>query len=139
MMAVCTGDGSMNPIYHPVNTFNPCAGSSNARSACWGSCWTCCSHTRCAGRARSIAGTTVELYEFNALDLNSRASYLWEHGALITEAVDAKGRSLFYSMHGYFVEVEYDAGTNAITAVVPFRKGHRHERMVSAIDLTRLT
>ncbi len=78
------------------------------------------------------------LYQFNALDMDERAAYLWQHGEYVTGAVDPF-RSNFYALHGYFVEVElFDQG-DAITAVVPFTTGDRYERMVRHIQLDRLT
>ena len=78
------------------------------------------------------------LYQFNALDMDSRAEYLWEHGECITGAVE-QFRSNFYALHNYFVEVElFDEG-DAIAAVVPFTTGERYERMVRHIELERLT
>jgi hypothetical protein len=70
------------------------------------------------------------LYEFNALDMDGRAAYLWEHGDYLTGAVDEHGRSNFYSLNSYFVEVElFDMGED-IAAVIPFTTGERYERMV---------
>lgn len=72
------------------------------------------------------------------LDRDERASYLWQHGDYITSVIDAQGRSTFYTLNGYYVEVEiFDEG-EAIAAVIPFSTGDRYERMVRAIDLTRL-
>jgi hypothetical protein len=48
----------------------------------------------------------VTLYELNALDMDARAAYLWQHGDYLTGIVDQQGRSNFYALHGYFVEVE---------------------------------
>jgi hypothetical protein len=46
----------------------------------------------------------VTLYQFNALGMDARAVYLWEHGEYITGAVE-QFRSNFYALHGYYVEV----------------------------------
>lgn len=83
--------------------------------------------------------TELSLYEFNALDMDGRAAYLWAHGEYIAGAIDAQGRSNFYALNGYYVEVElFDEG-DAIAAVVPFTTGHRHERMIRGVDLSQLT
>lgn len=79
------------------------------------------------------------LYQFNALDMDSRGAYLWEHGDYITGVADAQGRSNFYALGQFFVEVElFDTG-DAIAAVIPFTTGDRYERMVRNLDLDRLT
>lgn len=81
----------------------------------------------------------MTLYQFNALDMDGRATYLWAHGDYITGVVDEQGRSNFYALRGFFVEVElYDEG-DAIAAVIPFTTGDRYERMVRHIPLHRLT
>ena len=124
---------------NPKRIFNPCAGSSNALCGCWGSCWTLQRHTPHGGNTRSTAGRTVTLYEFNALDMDARASHLWAHGEYVTGIADAQGRSNFYALPGYFVEVElFDEG-DAIAAVIPFSTGDRYERMIRGVDLSRLT
>ncbi len=72
----------------------------------------------------------MTLYEFNALDMDGRAVYLWEHGDYLTGAIDAQGRSNFYALRAFYVEVElFDTG-DAIAAVIPFIIGDRYERMV---------
>lgn len=80
----------------------------------------------------------MTLYQFNSLDMDERAAHLWEHGEYVTGIVDAEGRSNFYALHGYFVEVElFDEG-NDIAAVIPFNTGDRYERMIRGVDLSRL-
>lgn len=80
----------------------------------------------------------MTLYQYNTLNMDARASYLWEHGEYITGVIDGQGRSNFYTLNGYYVEVElFDEG-EAIAAVIPFQTGDRYERMVKAIDLAHL-
>lgn len=81
----------------------------------------------------------MTLYQFNSLDMDDRGAYLWQNGEFITGVVDSQGRSNFYSLGAFYVEVElFDQG-DAIAAVIPFSTGDRYERMVRAIDLARLT
>lgn len=78
-------------------------------------------------------------HQLNALDMDGRAAYLWAHGDYLTGAIDEQGRSNFYSLHGYFVEVElFDEG-DGIMAVIPFTTGVRYERLLSVIDLARIS
>lgn len=80
----------------------------------------------------------MTLYEFNALDMDARANYLWAHGDYITGIADRQGRSNFYALRGYYVEVElFDAG-DAIAAVIPFTTGDRYDRMVRNVTLDHL-
>lgn len=80
----------------------------------------------------------LNLYQFNGFDMAERAAYLWEHGEYITGVIDTEGRSNYYALHGYFVEVElFDQG-DAIAAVITFSEGARYERMVSGVDLPTL-
>lgn len=74
------------------------------------------------------------IYELNALDMDGRAAYLWEHGEYVGGIIDGQGRSNYYTLNGYFVEVElFDEG-DAIAAVVPFNTGGRYERMIRGIQ-----
>ncbi len=80
----------------------------------------------------------MTLYEFIALDMNDRAKQVWEQGEFITGAIDHMGRSNFYSVSDFFVEVElFDEG-DAIAGVVPFRVGDRYERMLAHMRLEGL-
>lgn len=81
----------------------------------------------------------MTLYAFNSLDMDARAAYLWANGDYITGMIDVQGRSNFYALHGYFVDVElFDEG-DAIAAVIPFTTGDRYERMIRGVDLSRLS
>lgn len=80
----------------------------------------------------------LSLYAFNTLDMDDRATYLWKHGDYVTGIIDRQGRSNFYALNNYFVEVElFDEG-DYIAAVIPFTTGDRYERMVQGVDLSRL-
>lgn len=81
----------------------------------------------------------MTLYEFNALDVNARGTYLWANGEFLANGSDHTGPFAFYSLHDYFVEVVFDLEFNAIVSLVPFKTGPRHERMLSVIDLTNLS
>ena len=75
----------------------------------------------------------LTLYLFRLLDMDGRAAYLWEHGEYVGGIIDGQGRSNYYTLHGYFVEVElFDEG-DAIAAVIPFSTGDRYERMIRGI------
>lgn len=81
----------------------------------------------------------LSLYQFNALDMDGRATYLWAHGDYITGVADRQGRSNFYALRGYFVEVElFDAG-DAIAAVIPFTTGDRYDRMLRSVNFDQLS
>ncbi len=80
----------------------------------------------------------LTLYQFNAFDMDGRAAYLWEHGEYVTGVIDHQGRSNYYALNGYYVEVElFDEG-DAIAAVVPFNTGDRYERMLQGVNIDRL-
>ena len=69
------------------------------------------------------------------MDMDRRAAFLWEHGDYITGVADSEGRSNYYALRGFFVEVElFDTG-DAIAAVIPFTTGNRYERMVRNVNL----
>ena len=75
----------------------------------------------------------LTLYLFRLLDMDGRAAYLWEHGEYVGGIIDGQGRSNYYTLHGYFVEVElFDEG-DAIAAVISFTTGNRYERMIQSM------
>lgn len=85
-----------------------------------------------------MEGESLTLYQFNALDMDSRGAYLWANGDYITGVVDAQGRSNFYVLRGYFVEVElFDEG-DAIAAAIPFTTGDRYDRMLCAVETPKI-
>jgi hypothetical protein len=80
----------------------------------------------------------MTLYEFIALDMDERAKQVWEQGEFITGAIDQMGRSNFYSVSDFYVEVELFDDGEGIAGVVPFRIGDRYERMVEHMKLGAL-
>ena len=77
----------------------------------------------------------LSLYQFNALDVDARGTYLWEHGQFLSNGGDGSGLFAFYSLHDYFVEVIFDLEFNTIVSLVPFKAGPRYERLLSVIDV----
>ena len=80
----------------------------------------------------------LSLYQFNALDVSSRGTYLWEQGQFLSNGGDATGLFAFYSLHDYFVEVIFDLEFNTIVSLVPFKAGPRYDRLLSVIDVEAL-
>ena len=81
--------------------------------------------------------TVLGLYEFNALDVNARGTYLWSNGEFIGHGGDHTGPFAFYSLHDYFVEVLFDLEFNTIVSLVPFKTGPRYERMVEVMEVPK--
>ncbi len=77
----------------------------------------------------------MTLYEFVVMDMNGRAAVLWEHGELITATVHPHGRSAFYTLGDFFVEVCIEDSSHKITTVAPFTVGDRYEAMVRALSM----
>ena len=80
----------------------------------------------------------MSIYQFNKLDLNDRTEYLWTHGDHVSGVIDDQGRSNFYSLGAFYVEVELSEGSINIASVTAFSKGDRYERMVRSIQLGEL-
>lgn len=91
----------------------------------------------------------MTLYEFNALPIDHRADHLWEHGTFLAATDHPEGRSAWYTLHGYYVEVVMREGdfTEAviraepmrIAEVTPFTTGPRLERLASIVNLDGLS
>ena len=75
------------------------------------------------------------LYQFAALEVSARGTYLWEHGQFLSNGGDGSGLFAFYSLHDYFVEVIFDLEFNTIVSLVPFKAGPRYDRLLSVIDV----
>jgi hypothetical protein len=73
----------------------------------------------------------MPLYDFNLLDLNSRAEYVWAVGDYVGS--DYKGPSNFYTLGAFYVEVAMNPGTTKILRAVPFITGARYARMVECM------
>lgn len=82
--------------------------------------------------------TVLGLYEFNALDVNARGTYLWANGEFLANGADHTGPFAFYSLHDYFVEVLFDLEFDTVVSLVPFKTGPRYDRLVSVVDLAKL-
>jgi len=80
----------------------------------------------------------VTLYQFTALDVNARGTYLWDHGQFLSNGGDGTGLFAFYSLHDYFVEVIFDLEFNTIVSVVAFMTGPRYDRLLSVINVETL-
>ena len=79
----------------------------------------------------------MELYEFNLLELNRRAEYLWAAGAFIINIKQKSYSYNLYSLNGYFVEVKLSK-ENKIIAITPFRQGGLLNKYLDYIDVTKL-
>lgn len=75
----------------------------------------------------------MTLYEFQALDLNRRAEYVWGKGDYVGS--DPQAPSNFYVVNDFYVEVILNPGTTKILLAVPFTTGARYWRMVEIIDV----
>ena len=69
----------------------------------------------------------MTLYEFIGLDLNSRASFLWEKGCFIDSFADNKIRINLYHVSNLYVKVFLDYSTSEIIDMTPFKEGQRLE------------
>ena len=69
------------------------------------------------------------LYEFNALDVNSRGEYLWAHGEFLAHGGDHTGPFAFYSLQDYSVELLFDFEFNTVVSSVPFKTGPWYDRL----------
>ena len=78
----------------------------------------------------------MDLYEFNVLDLNTRADMVWNDGTYV--CTDANRPSNFYTLGNFYVEVVLDRTTNAIVEVASFRVGEHYDRMIAHMDLVNM-
>jgi hypothetical protein len=80
----------------------------------------------------------LPLHEFSSLALQERADMLWREGTFLLATDNERGRSAFYIIADYYVEVLMLGAEQRIAEVVPFYTGPRLERLLSVIDLAKL-
>jgi hypothetical protein len=56
----------------------------------------------------------MSLFEFNLLNETQQAEILWENGVHIGERADQEHTIVLYQIEGFYVEVFYHRGLNAI-------------------------
>lgn len=71
----------------------------------------------------------ITVSEFNALRPEDRLFPIIDDSTFITETWNADGRSRFYGINDFFVEVIYDRTGKRIVDVIAFMEGERLQRM----------
>lgn len=77
----------------------------------------------------------MTLYEFNALNINSKASYLWENGMHIDTYIDEIQRVNLYHLSNFYVEVSLDSGSNKIISINSFIRGYKLDKYLLKINI----
>ena len=75
----------------------------------------------------------MTLYDFNRIELNERATYLWEYGEFFSSKRLKESTLVFYLLHEYYVVIETEK--DEIKNVRPFRKGKYLDAMIEDIKL----
>ena len=78
------------------------------------------------------------LYEYMLLNIDDKATLLWEDGEFVISAVSPENTVSLYSLYGYFVEVTVDKASTKITDIVPFTKGAALEKYLDKINIDAL-
>lgn len=75
------------------------------------------------------------LYEWNALSVEERALYLWEHGIFLMMR-RGEVTKVLYALHEYYAEVEFDPRTIRIVRMRSFKsKAQALEPYLNEISL----
>lgn len=80
----------------------------------------------------------MEIYEYIKLDMNARASLLWDEGLFIDKYIDLEIITNLYHLGKFYVEVVLSNKDGRITEITPFRHGDRLDKYVDHVDLKSL-
>jgi len=70
----------------------------------------------------------MKLYEFLMLDDALQYQAVWDKGVFVDSILFEKINYLLYSINDFYVEVHYDAFTNAIIDKLAFRQGEQLDK-----------
>lgn len=77
----------------------------------------------------------VTLYEFNCLEENEKAKFLWQSGTLIMNRFEDDYSINLYSLYGFYVETWYRREENRIQKFRTFKNLSQLEPYLDRIDL----
>lgn len=63
----------------------------------------------------------IGIYEFNLLETNEQADYLWNNGEFITNAIQHGVTHQLHVLHDFYVELEYHAVQNRVAQLKSFK------------------
>lgn len=75
------------------------------------------------------------LYEFNQLDLDAKATTLWEHGQFLMLRIEGEFAINLYSLYDFYVEVWYQKNENRIERFRTFQSINALWPYLDQIDL----
>jgi hypothetical protein len=77
----------------------------------------------------------MTLYEFNQLPLNERCEYVWSKGAPLAFRSTTGFTINLHSVHDFFCEIWYKAGTNSVDNIKCFNSKEAFEPYVDLIKI----
>ena len=80
----------------------------------------------------------MTLYEFIALDKNSKANTLWQQGKYLAMRDEGGFRFALYELEDFFVQVTYDRVANKIVKLTPFKAMGLLEPYWESVELPAL-
>ena len=75
----------------------------------------------------------MTLYEFNILKSQEKYQATWDLGAHIDTVVTKEHSIVLYAIDRFFVEVYYNAKSNKLIDIKPFKHGHSLEKYAGSI------
>ncbi len=80
----------------------------------------------------------MDLYQFIALDLRTKADTVWNHAIYLMSRPYASGIANLYALEDFYVEVYYDQELNSIEDIRSFKSVHCLEPYLDEIKLGKL-
>ena len=78
------------------------------------------------------------IYEFIALDEDSKANTVWQDGKFLAMREEAGFRLALYELDDFFVQVHYDPTENSIVKIPQFKSMTLLEPYWTAVELPEL-
>ncbi len=80
----------------------------------------------------------MTISQFNRLDNDQQIDIVWKHGAIVSSRVDNNYKYILLQLYGFYVEIRYDAKSNALDFVTNFVGTDRLDPYLSNIDISSL-
>lgn len=80
----------------------------------------------------------MTISEFNRLHNDEQVDIVWKHGAIVSSRVEERNKFILLQVFGFYVEIQYDAASNALDFVTTFVGTDRLDPYLDNIDISSL-
>lgn len=80
----------------------------------------------------------MTITQFNRLNNDRQVEVVWKQGAIVSSRIDKNYKYLLLQVYGFYVEIRYNARSNALDFVTTFVGTDRLDPYLSNIDISML-